>query len=125
MFGQVADAGACAQHGENISNEVAALAETNEPIAKAVDFITGVGPYAALIAAVLPFGLQILLNHGRIPNAPILAQFGVVPPQLMQQRAALEAEAQQAAMMQQFAEQQEAAQRKQREAQERMAATAA
>lgn len=119
MFGGrpgIADAGACSQHGPVISQEAATLAETSEPLAKAIDFVTAVGPFAALFAAAMPFALQILLNHGRIPNVPQLAQFGVVAPEVMMQRAELEAQRQQMELAQMMRDQQEEIQRMQRDA---------
>ena len=112
-FGQHADAGACATHGPNISREVATLAENNDSIGKTVDYLTGVGPYAALIAALMPFTLQILVNHNRIPNSPALAQFGVYPPEMLAQQATLQAQQQQAALAEQLRAQQEELQRQQ------------
>jgi hypothetical protein len=67
MTGQYADAAAVGIHGEKISGEVVKLANQNERIAKAVDYLNEVGPYAGLITAVMPFVLQILANHKRIP----------------------------------------------------------
>lgn len=62
-----ADAGALGLHWGNISREVATLAETDETIAKIIDPVLRVGPYTALIGAVLPLVAQIGVNHGRIP----------------------------------------------------------
>lgn len=79
MVGQPADAGTLANYGPNVSHEVAELAEGNESIARVIDYITAVGPYAGLLATVLPMALQLLANHGKVaPEA--LAQFGVVHP---------------------------------------------
>jgi hypothetical protein len=61
---QYADAGALGIHWENVSGELAKLAEKQESIAKLIDPLLTAGPYAALIAAVLPLGLQIAVNHG-------------------------------------------------------------
>lgn len=65
-----ADAGAVDMHAEPIAHEVAVLAEDNEKVANIVDRITAIGPYAALLTAVMPLALQLLVNHDRIsPNA--------------------------------------------------------
>lgn len=64
---QFADAGAISLHWPKISEEIAKLADSNEQVAKIVDPLMQVGPYAGLIAAVMPFVVQILVNHGRVP----------------------------------------------------------
>jgi hypothetical protein len=64
---QYADAGAVGRHWPNISEEVARLAAADETIARIIDPLLRVGPYTALIAAVLPLVAQIGVNHGRIP----------------------------------------------------------
>lgn len=65
-----ADAGAVDMHAAPIAHEIAVLAENDDRIANIVDRITAVGPYAALLTAVMPLALQILVNHDRIkPSA--------------------------------------------------------
>src|SRR5258707_876019 len=66
LTGQHADAAAIGMHGEPIAREVASLADSNDSVAAVVDSLRMVGPYTALLAAVLPFAMQILANHGRI-----------------------------------------------------------
>lgn len=61
-----ADAGALDMHAEPIAHELAVLAQDNEKIATIIDRVTAMGPYAALIGAVMPLALQILVNHDRI-----------------------------------------------------------
>jgi hypothetical protein len=74
-----ADAAAIGMHGENISQEVANLADVDERIAKSIDWMLQAGPYAGLITACLPLVMQILANHKRIPvNVP-----GVLPPEVL------------------------------------------
>lgn len=120
MFGQWADAGACTNHGPNISRETAALAEENASIAKTIDYLTSVGPYAGLLTAVLPFALQILVNHGRIPAHPSLMQIGVLPPDLLSAQSQAEVAKAQA----QYAEQMADARREQEEAMRNLAQAA-
>jgi hypothetical protein len=72
---QYADAGALGLHWPNIAHEVAELAESQEAIANLIDPLMKVGPYTALVAAVLPFFMQIAVNHGRV--AP--GSMGTVP----------------------------------------------
>lgn len=63
---QYADVGALSLHWPKISEEIAKLADTNEQVASLVDPLMKVGPYAGLIATVMPFAVQIAVNHGRV-----------------------------------------------------------
>lgn len=72
---QYADAGAVGLYWPAIAHEVAELADTQEAIANLIDPLMKVGPYTALVAAVLPFFMQIAVNHGRV--AP--GSMGTVP----------------------------------------------
>jgi hypothetical protein len=77
---QYADAGAVSLYWPKIATEVAKLAEENENIGKLIDPLMQIGPYSALIAAILPFVLQIGVNHGRF--AP--GSMGTVPASTLQ-----------------------------------------
>lgn len=72
---QYADAGAVGVYWPNIAKEVAELADSQEAIAKLIDPLIKIGPYTGLVAAVLPFLMQIGVNHGRIPAGSM----GTVP----------------------------------------------
>lgn len=61
-----ADMGAIALHWPNVAGEIAKLADTNEQIAKLVDPLMQVGPYAGLIGATLPLLVQVAVNHKRV-----------------------------------------------------------
>jgi hypothetical protein len=63
---QFADAGAVGIHWPNISKELSELAESQEAIANFIDPLIKVGPYTGLVAAILPFFMQIAVNHGRV-----------------------------------------------------------
>jgi hypothetical protein len=63
---QLADAATIGIHWPKVSHELAVLAETQEPIANIIDPLMKVGPYAALIATLLPMAMQIAVNHGRL-----------------------------------------------------------
>lgn len=115
--GNLADMGAVATHWPNVSHEAAVLSESNEKVANLVDKITAVGPFAGLIAATIPLVLQILVNHGRLP-AGMFGQFGVLPPEMMTQRAAIDLQRQAAELARMEAE----AQRDFLRAQEELAA---
>jgi hypothetical protein len=66
MSKNYADAGAVDMHARPIAHEIAVLASEDEKIATIVDRITALGPYAALIGAVMPLALQLMVNHDRI-----------------------------------------------------------
>lgn len=72
---QYADAGAVGLYWPNIAKEIAELAESQPAIAGVIDPIMKVGPYTGLVAAMLPFFMQIAVNHGRV--AP--GSMGTVP----------------------------------------------
>lgn len=63
---QFADVGAINLHWPKISEEIAKLADQDEQVAKIIDPLLQVGPYAGLIAAVLPLVMQVAVNHGRM-----------------------------------------------------------
>lgn len=81
--GLYADAAAVGMHGPRLMSEIARLAETNEIIRKPVDFLIQTGPYAALVQAVIPFAMQIAVNHKLINTT---GAFGteVVPPEVLE-----------------------------------------
>jgi hypothetical protein len=78
--GQHADAGAVGAHWPGIAREIANLAESQPAVAAVIDPLMKAGPYAALIAAVLPLALQIGVNHGRIAAGPM----GTVPASVLE-----------------------------------------
>lgn len=86
---QYADAAAFGSLGHPVSVEVANLADTDEKIAKAIDMISVSGPYAKLVATTLPLALQLMANHNMVPSEGV-AQFGVVPPDLLAKKMELE-----------------------------------
>lgn len=97
MTNQWADAAAIGQHFPPVAQELANIADANDTIAKPIDFLIEVGPYGALITAVLPLALQIMANH-RMVDASRLIGRGVVPPEVLEaqmkaQTAAMQAEA--------------------------------
>jgi hypothetical protein len=53
-------------HWPGISSELAGLAESQPAIANVIDPLIKVGPYTGLVMAVLPFLVQIGVNHGRL-----------------------------------------------------------
>lgn len=83
LVGQYADAAAVGQHFPPVAQELANIADTSDFVAKPIDLLIEVGTYGGLIAALLPLGLQIAANHGRI-DATRLAGQGVVPPDVLE-----------------------------------------
>jgi hypothetical protein len=63
---QYADAGAVGLHWPEVAKEIATLADSEPRIAQLIDPLIKVGPYTGLIAAILPFVLQLGVNHGRV-----------------------------------------------------------
>lgn len=117
MAKQYADAAAFDMHWPGIAREAAVLAETNDTLANATDFLIKAGPFAGLLATALPFALQIMANH-RIVDARQLVGTSVVPPEVLETRmraniAQMQAEARQAqqAAEQRLAEYQDHAER--------------
>ncbi len=84
-------------HGPRIAEETARVAESAEPVGKVLDMLAMSGPYAALVGAVLPFAVQIAMNHKAIPEVTALQ--GVVPPATLEAQVKAElAEMQMAAL---------------------------
>lgn len=75
-----ADAAAVGMHWDGVAKEVATLAEAEPAVARVIDLVIQAGPYAGLIAAVMPLAMQIAANHGMIPAGAT----GVVPPEVLQ-----------------------------------------
>jgi hypothetical protein len=84
MAGQYADAGAIDMHGHGVSLELAELAGKNEGIAKAVDSLLQVGPYAGLVVAMMPLVMQVLANHKVIAADKMPPSSGVVKPESLE-----------------------------------------
>lgn len=83
MTRQYADAGALTNHGDPIADEVAKLADQHEGVASVVDKMLESGPYAGLIAAVVPLAMQLAVNHGIIKGAPSMGG-KVVPKEVLE-----------------------------------------
>jgi hypothetical protein len=111
---QYADAAAIGAHAQPISHEVSALAATDDKVAAAVDKLLVVGPYTALAMAVLPFAMQLAVNHKLLPAGKIP---GTTDPNVLSAR--VEADLAQAA-----ADQLQEARLAQEEAEFRMASLA-
>lgn len=67
FFVAPADAAAVGFHTPPIAAALNDLAQQDPRVAAVLDRILAVGPYGALLAAVMPLVLQILTNHGKVP----------------------------------------------------------
>jgi hypothetical protein len=83
MSGLHADAMTIGKFFPPVAAEIANIADDNDAVAQPLDFIIKIGPYGALIAAAMPFVMQILANHGVI-DATNAAGQGIVPPQVLE-----------------------------------------
>ena len=79
---QYAQAATVGMHMPGINGEVARLADSNDTIAKGVDFLIKVGPYGALLNLVIPFVMQTAANYGFI-DAKRATGSGIVPPEVL------------------------------------------
>jgi hypothetical protein len=98
---QYPDAGAIAMHGGQLTRALARRADQEEKLGKILDYLGVIGPYSEILAAALPLALQLAANHGRVP-AEAVAQFGVVPPQMLETKVKLEIKQQQAKMLEEL-----------------------
>lgn len=90
MMGQWADAGAYNIHGPNVSRETAALGARYEKVGSALDALSQVGPFTAILGAAMPLVLQLAANHNKLP-AEKLASLGVVSPEVLESQMRMEA----------------------------------
>lgn len=63
----LADGIAVEMHGDNLANALNETAKHVPQVAAALDKILAAGPYGLIIAAIIPLGAQIAVNHGFIP----------------------------------------------------------
>jgi hypothetical protein len=82
-FGDYSDAGAIGIHGPGFISESVKLANENKAIADKLDLFVKVGPYAGFIGVLIPFGLQIAVNHG-VFKPEQFANAGIVSPQSLE-----------------------------------------
>lgn len=68
------DAQVAVDHGPGIVEALNETAKTNPGLASLLDKIVGMGPWGLVIAAVVPAGAQVAVNHGWLPSevAPAL-----------------------------------------------------
>jgi hypothetical protein len=97
MTKQFADAEAISQHEQDISIEVAKLADGNEKIANLIDKLSTVGPYAGLLTAIMPLAMQLAANHGRV----LPGVMGTVSPEALAAKVQADMAEKQAEMLEQ------------------------
>lgn len=78
----LADAAAITEYGPPIVEAVNDLAQEDPRLAAVLDRVLGIGPYGALLAAVLPLAAQLLANHKALPLA-LLKNLGARDPDLL------------------------------------------
>jgi hypothetical protein len=100
MTGQWADAGAFSMHGPNVSRETAILGTRYDSVGNALDTLSQVGPFTAILGAAMPLVLQILANHKKLPSEK-LSSLGIVNPELLEGQMRMEAQKQALEMEQQ------------------------
>jgi hypothetical protein len=83
-----ADAAAITLHAEPLADALQATAEQVPQFAAALDKVLTVGPYGALLAAVLPLAVQVMANHRVIPEPAAHAMGAMTPDELMEAFAA-------------------------------------
>lgn len=103
MKGQYADAGAIAQHGDNVTQEIALLGENNETVSKFLDYLTQTGPFFGILTAGMPLLLQLAANHNKIDASKLPPETGVVSPAVLEERVKADMELAQASMMAEIA----------------------
>jgi len=79
-LGQLADAATIGMRWPAVAHEVAELADKDERIGKLCDVLLQVGPYAGLIAAVMPMAMQFMVNHGKVSAGSM----GTVSPTVLE-----------------------------------------
>jgi hypothetical protein len=83
MTGQYADAAAVGTHFQPVAKELANIADGSDAVAKPIDFLIEIGPYGALVSALMPLTLQVMANHNMIDASRLMGQ-GVVPPAVLE-----------------------------------------
>jgi len=96
-----ADAAAVTAYAPGIAQALNQVAQEQPAVAAVLDRVLSVGPYGAVLAAALPLGLQLAVNHGlmpaglggTVPKETILAHAEHQAAQLQEQMAAAAASA--------------------------------
>lgn len=87
--GDFADVGAINQYGMEAATEVAEVGEEVEWLGNTLDMLAVAGPYTKLLTVMLPFGLQLAANRGKL-DWRLAQNLGVVDPVILAERAKAE-----------------------------------
>jgi hypothetical protein len=79
---------AVTMHAEPIGKAVESVALEDSRVAAILDRVATVGPYGALVMAIVPLGMQMMANHGLIPPNPDL---GIYDPHDLLKEAGIDA----------------------------------
>lgn len=74
------DAAAVTLHADPLADALQETAEQQPQFAAVLDKVLSVGPYGALLAAVLPLAVQITANHQLLPPE-VAGAMGALPPE--------------------------------------------
>lgn len=96
---QYADAATIGTHFPGVAKELAGLADHYDVVAKPIDLLIQVGPFGALITAVMPLVAQLAVNHGMAPAGLM----GTVPAETLSAQMQAQMMRMQADMMRQQA----------------------
>lgn len=89
VVNQYADAATIGRYGPELSSELAKLADQYEVVAKPIDKLIQVGPFAGLIAVVVPMTMQIMANHKIISPGNMLGA-RIEPPEALETQMRME-----------------------------------
>ena len=81
------DGAALIVHSPAIADALHEIAVTNPEVARVLESLMAVGPYGALIGALIPLAIQIASHHKLLPD-PVTANLGALPPDVLMGRMA-------------------------------------
>jgi hypothetical protein len=90
-FKAPADAAAVTHHAPPIADALNDLARERPEVAAVLEKVLSAGPYGALLAAVVPLGVQLLHNHDLMPES-VATGLGATPKRVILESLRVEAE---------------------------------
>lgn len=88
----IADAYAIGRHTPAISQALGDIADADPRVAAVLEKLAQVGPWGALIGALVPLAMQLAANHGVAAAAQFGSALGVVNPSVLLEEAVAEQE---------------------------------
>ncbi len=79
------DGAALIIHAPAVADAIHEIAVNNPEVARVLESLMAVGPYGALIGAVIPLAIQICANHKVLPPA-VTENLGAMPPEVLMGR---------------------------------------